>query len=77
MLGAHAALLVWTAAHNGVTVDEVGHLPAGLFIWQFGTFDLYRVNPPLTRALAALPLAIASPKTDWRLYGAGLLARPE
>jgi hypothetical protein len=42
------------------TRNEVAHVPAGLSYWERGTFDLYRVNPPLGKMLAVLP-ALALP----------------
>lgn len=35
------------------TDDETAHLPAGVSYWQFGRFDLYPVNPPLVKLVAA------------------------
>ncbi|WP_202617508.1 hypothetical protein, partial [Roseimaritima sediminicola] len=52
------------------------HLPAGLSIWQYGDFGLYRVNPPLVRAVATLPLAQMDVETDY-IYAADTRDRPE
>lgn len=60
----HASLLAWGAAHHSPTIDEVRHLPAGLSHWQLGRFDAYRVNPPLVRMVAALPVLLAKPTVD-------------
>jgi 4-amino-4-deoxy-L-arabinose transferase-like glycosyltransferase len=59
--------------------DEVGHMPAGLKHWQKGRFDLYRVNPPLVRLVATLPVLAYRPTIDWnqsteQIWGTG---RPE
>jgi hypothetical protein len=59
LLGLHAGLLLDGARQNFVCIDEVGHIPAGLAHWRSGTFRYYRVNPPLPRMLAALPLLAA------------------
>lgn len=75
ILVAHAGLLAWSATRHVPTYDEVGHLPAGLSHLQFGRFDLYCVNPPLVRTVAALPLLAADPVTDWGHYHSGW--RPE
>ncbi len=64
----HFALLVWGAAEHSPSVDEVGHMAAGVSHWQFGRFDLYRVNPPLVRLVAAIPVVISQPETDWSDY---------
>ena len=51
-----AALLVFNAWMTSPTMNEPGHLVAGLCHWKTGSFDLYRVNPPLVRSIAALPV---------------------
>lgn len=64
----HAGLLGWIGLRNSPTLDEVAHLPAGLSHWTFGRFDLYRVNPPLVRMVATIPVLLADPETDWSGY---------
>jgi hypothetical protein len=44
---------------------EPAHLAAGLAHIEKGRFDLYRVNPPLVRMVAAAPAALAGAQTDW------------
>lgn len=48
------------------TTDEMAHLPAGLATWQLRRFELYRVNPPLPKMVAAIPVLFMDPTTDWR-----------
>ena len=62
----HVVLLGWSGWRHSPTVDETAHLPAGLRIWATGACDLYTVNPPLVRLLAALPVHWARPQVDWR-----------
>jgi hypothetical protein len=62
---------------NFVTIDEVGHLPAGLSHWQTGSFAMYRVNPPLPRMLAVLPLLRDRPVTDFHRLSDAPGSRPE
>lgn len=77
LLGLHSALLAWEAYIHSPTVDEPGHLAAGLSIWQHGRFDVYSVNPPLVHTIAAIPVTLMDIKTDWgNLYEAPG-ARPE
>lgn len=45
--------------------DESAHIPAGLYHLETGRMDAYRVNPPLPRMVAALPLLVDRPKIDW------------
>lgn len=64
----HVALLSWKAWHDSPTICETAHLPAGLHHWRTGRYDLYRVNPPLVRMIAAIPVSLADPATDWSRY---------
>lgn len=62
------ALISWNNVWNSPVIDEVGHLTAGIRIWQTGQFDLYRVNPPLVKMVAALPAVAGRPRFDWTPY---------
>lgn len=59
--GALAGVIV---AHNPV-MDEIGHLPSGVRHWTTGRFDLYKVNPPSVRLVAALPALVIGCETNW------------
>ncbi len=65
LLAIHSLLLGWLAAVYSPTYDEPGHLAAGYRIWTAGSVDLYIVNPPLVKTVAAWPLLFFQPKTDW------------
>ncbi len=73
----HAGMLAWIAARTSPTLDEVGHLPAGIYAWQFDRHDVYRVNPPLGRMVAGLPAYLAGVEMHWKQYADGPNARPE
>ncbi|MGH7137804.1 MAG: ArnT family glycosyltransferase, partial [Pirellulales bacterium] len=45
--------------------------------WELGRFDLARVNPPLVRMVAALPVTLAAHEVDWTQYTAFPGGRPE
>ncbi len=77
MLASHACLLGWGAAVHSPSLDELGHLPAGLSHWQLARFDLYRVNPPLVRMVAAAPVVFCMPKIRWYSYSESGQTRPE
>jgi hypothetical protein len=64
LLATHAALALSSLRSNFVTIDEVGHVPAGLDHWQTANYSMYRVNPPLIRMLSVLPILAASPDTS-------------
>jgi len=59
-----AGLLSYNAWHTSPTQDEPAHLVAGLDHWRTGRFDLYRVNPPLVRMIAALPVLTQGPASN-------------
>ena len=77
LLVIHAALLAWGAYIHSPTLNEPGHLVAGISNWQFGRFGVYKVNPPLVRMVAALPVMAAGAKTDWSKFYDAPGARPE
>ena len=63
-----AVVLGWGAWRHSPTYDELAHLPAGLSHHRFGEFELYRVNPPLVRMVAAIPAMFVVCETDWERY---------
>jgi hypothetical protein len=77
LITVHSALLAFGAVIHSPTWDEPGHLVAGISHWQFGDFRAYHVNPPLVRMVAASPVLLAGPQTDWSHYSAEPFSRPE
>jgi hypothetical protein len=64
----HLLMLTWGALRHSPTINEPGHLAAGLSHWYFGRFELYRVNPPLVRTVAAIPVTFGKPGVDWSKF---------
>ncbi|PQO28413.1 hypothetical protein C5Y96_16125 [Blastopirellula marina] len=54
----HVTLVAWLCYYNAPVFHEVPHLSAGIHHWRTLRFDLYRVNPPLPRMLAAIPVLV-------------------
>jgi hypothetical protein len=77
LLIVHASMLAWIGLRNSPSPDEVGHLASGLSHWKLGRFDLYRVNPPLVRSVAAVPLLFFDVQADWTAFNEAPLARSE
>ena len=77
LLATQALILAVSAALHSAAMDDIAHLAAGVSNWELGRFDLYKVNPPLVRMMAALPAMAAGAKTDWSGYYQGVGARPE
>jgi len=73
----HVSLLAYGARVHSPTYNEPAHLVAGLSYWSFGRFDVYSVNPPLVKLVAALPVLAVGCKTDWSSFSSGPGARPE
>jgi hypothetical protein len=55
-------LISWIAWHQTPTVDEPAHLVAGLRIITGGQYDVYPVNPPAVKLIAASVVSLVSPK---------------
>ena len=77
LLSTHALLLGWIASCHSPVFNEAGHLASGLYHLQSGRFDLFRVNPPLPRTIAALPLVLSGCKFDWHFVEPDPLGRYE
>lgn len=69
LLATHAALALHALRQNCVTVDEGGHVLSGVLVWEAGRMDCYAVNPPLIKALFALPVAVSRPQLPDSLLG--------
>lgn len=59
MLSCHVLLLARSAMILSPTTDEPAHLVAGLLMHKHGHTGFYKVNPPLVRAVGALPVSLA------------------
>lgn len=66
---ATVACAVWLSGEcirsSPAMVDEYAHIPAGVGSWELGRHFLYRENPPFVRMLAALPVWLSRPRTDY------------
>ncbi|MDZ4848533.1 MAG: glycosyltransferase family 39 protein [Pirellulaceae bacterium] len=61
----HSALLAYGAWVHSPTYNEPAHLAAGVSYWQYNRFDIYNVNPPLVKLVAAIPVLIVGCETNW------------
>lgn len=73
----HALVVAYSATRHSPTANEPAHLVAGLAQWEFANFDIYCVNPPLTRWAAAVPVIVAGYQSDWQSVYVEPGARPE
>ncbi len=67
----------WSASVHSPSIDETGHLPAGLSHWRLGRFDLYAVNPPLVRTAATDAILCRDLQIDWSAYSSSVNHRSE
>lgn len=77
LLSTHVVMLAWGGVRQSPTRNELDHLVAGVSHWKLGRFDLFRVNPPLVRMLATVPVLAADTRTNWRGYEMSVGIRPE
>jgi hypothetical protein len=77
LLAVQSALLAYSAYVHSPTLNEPGHLVAGLSYWKFGRFDVYSVNPPLVKLVAALPVMAVGYEENWNSFYSGPGVRPE
>ena len=56
IIGLQSCLLLVNCLYCSPAFDEWGHLPSGLYHWQFADYRPYCVNPPLVRSLVAIPV---------------------
>lgn len=77
LLTSQALMLAFGAHVHSPVLDEIAHLAAGIGNWELARFDLYKVNPPLVRMLAALPALAAGAETDYGSYSLGVGVRAE
>jgi hypothetical protein len=56
LLGVYLLLAVGSSRQKSVTVDELGHLPSGVYFLLTGDARYAALNPPLLNGLSALPV---------------------
>jgi hypothetical protein len=54
----YLVLAIGSARQKSVTVDELGHLPSGVYFLSTGDARYAALNPPLVNALSALPVLL-------------------
>lgn len=77
ILAIHSSLLVFACAKNSPTYNENGHLAAGVEILHNHSYSLYRVNPPLTKTVAAIPVYLNGLNVDSYYVGKSGITRYE
>ena len=68
LVSIYALLLGWIDWVMCPNKTEAGHMAAAVYWWHTLRFDVFNVNPPLTRMIIGLPVALCDPKYDWDCY---------
>jgi hypothetical protein len=78
LLSIHSGLLAWRATRDSPNFVELAYLAAGLDDLEYGRYALAKVNPPLVRIVAALPVKILlQPRIERDPLTASANVRPE
>ena len=63
-----SALIAVISWQTSINRTEVGHIGAAVYFHKTLKFDVFHVNPPLTRAVVGVPLLWNAKEYDWKLY---------
>ena len=64
----HMVLLCILSWQTSLNRTEVGHLGASVYFYETFRFDVFHVNPPLTRMIVGLPIRLLGPEYSWKSY---------
>ncbi len=70
LLSIQALLVGWICWRASPNKTEVAHMAAAVYFWHTHCFDVFNVNPPLTRMVTSVPVAVLHPRFDWDSYSA-------
>jgi len=77
LLFLHGALLGFADWRMAPNKTEIGHMGAAVYFSRTLRFDVFRVNPPLTRMITALAVGMFDPACDFTEYSSRLQDRCE
>jgi len=77
LLFLQAGFIAYSGSRHSPTHAEPAFLASGLSHWKHGGFELYRVNPPLVRMIAAVPSVVVGAAEDWSRIEHDPGSRPE
>jgi len=77
LLSANALLVCWVGLTTSSNRTETGHMGAAVYFWHTLRFEVFHVNPPLTRIICALPVAIFRPIDNRNSYSSQSQDRSE
>lgn len=68
LLAINAGFLIYVSGTNSVNRTEAAHLGATVYTWQTGCYDVFHVNPPLTRYFSGMAMAAVGAEVDLSSY---------
>jgi len=68
LLALQLCLLLSLSWRVSLNRTEAGHLGASIYFYKTHRFDVFHVNPPLTRYFVGLPILLSTPDYDWKSY---------
>jgi hypothetical protein len=68
LVSIQALLVGWIGKDMCPNKTEISHMGAAAYFWQTLQFDVFRVNPPLTRMIVGIPVLLCNPNYDWSSY---------
>ncbi|MCP4674224.1 MAG: hypothetical protein GY854_01635, partial [Deltaproteobacteria bacterium] len=77
LLLVQAGLIAGLAWQSSINRTETGHVGAAIYLYRTGRFDVFAVNPPLTRAIVGGAIALFSSEYDWKSCSLRSQPRPE
>ncbi|MDR1493374.1 MAG: hypothetical protein LBT05_11730 [Planctomycetaceae bacterium] len=49
---------------NSLNRNETGYIGASVYFYEAFRYDVFHVNPPLTRYIVGLPILLSTPQYD-------------
>ena len=68
LLCLQSVMVGWVGWCMSPNKTEVGHMGAAVYWWHTLRFDVFCVNPPLTRMVTSVPVALMQPDWDPNCY---------
>ena len=68
LLCSQTLLIGWIGWRMCPNKTEIGHMGATTYLWHTLRFDIFHVNPPLTRVITGLPVVLSRPNYNWDFY---------
>ena len=68
LLALQFCLFLSLSWQTSINRTEAGHIGVAVYLYKTFRFDVFHVNPPLTRYIVGLPIYFSIPEYDWKSY---------